>query len=100
LKEIENSIDTPPDDLNNLLVEWFLYCAKTDIPAFYKADELKESCLARYESEEFWEWLNSIKEHGNRYFDSDEIQKLAGLLKRKGGIAVEQCMNFLKKHDA
>ncbi|MDD2864068.1 MAG: hypothetical protein PHC99_05015 [Methylococcales bacterium] len=96
LKEIENSIDTPPDDLFNQLVEWFMDFSKIEIPEFYEeADALKKSCIARYESEEFWGWLNSIKEHGNRYFDSDEIQEFAGLLKHKG-IAVEQCVSFLR----
>ena len=94
LKDIKNSTDSKSDDLNNLLVKWFLYCAKTDIPTFYEADELKELCLARYESEEFWEWLNSIKKHGNMYFDSEDLKKLAIGLKTKR-IAIKQCESFL-----
>jgi hypothetical protein len=97
LKEIEK----PPtnntlDDLYNPLVEWFMNFSGMEIPEFYEADGLKESCLARYESDERWEWLNSIKEHGNMYFDSTDLKKFVIGVKTKG-IAVEQCVNFLNK---
>lgn len=95
LKDIKNSTDSKSDDLNNWLVEWYLYCSTIKIPTFYKADELKESCLARYESEEFWEWLNSIKKHGNIYFDSEDLKKFVIGLKTER-IAIKQCESFLK----
>ncbi|MGB4499146.1 MAG: hypothetical protein WBI40_10660 [Methylococcaceae bacterium] len=98
LKEIKNSIDTAPDDLFNKLIQWFN--SKVEIPEFYKeASELRESCLARYESEEFWEWLNSIKKNGNIYFDSADLKNFVIGIKNEK-IAVEQCIKFLTQHDA
>jgi len=82
-----------PDKSNLLLAVLNLY--DVDIPDFYGLDEELSELKDKFLSEEVWDYLDQLIEHGNELVNRGLARIL--IILKNDGIEIDKCENYLKK---